>query len=125
VFGPHFSNGSSDLTATRTCGAAAVAPRRAPAPFFASRPAGADRAGFVLVFIAVPVAFFVPGFFVAGFFDFPFTVAGVRTDPDLVPVFPAVSVRARVRPIVPRAFPVTLRSPVTPVPFLTFPTCSP
>jgi hypothetical protein len=49
----------------------------------------------------------------------------VRTDPDLVPVFPAVSVRARVRPIVPRAFPVTLRSPVTPVPFLTFPTCSP
>jgi hypothetical protein len=24
-----------------------------------------------------------------------------------------------------RAFPVTLRSPVTPVPFLTFPTCSP
>lgn len=125
MFGPHFSNGSSDLTATRTGGATAAVPRRPPAPLLASLPAGADRTRFVFAFTDVPFTCLVLDFFVFPF-ALTFALAGILAVPDPDPVFLVVSfLSAPARDVVPRGLPVTLRSPVTPVPFLTFPTCSP
>ena len=100
VFGPHLRSGSSDLTATRTSDATAFTP-------FAA-----------FVVFTAPFFVFTARFFgdVAVFFDRLPTAMLVDRVPTafFVPFFLARAV-----------LPVLLRSPVTPVTFLTFATCSP